>query len=305
VLQSPFRSLTGSVLLHGGLVLLLFSLNFSGTRLPSPLPIGRVILIAPPAPKSHRLIRPSAVHTSATRIASAVQPLPKSPHRDFHAPALPPIRAAAAPLIPTSAPVHLELPQLTPELTQPSIAIARRPLKTDNFAESSKIEPAAAPVQIVKSAGFASIETSAQAATRGKVSGGGTFDTPALVKSVTPRDTGTVRAGFGDATTGAAAVKPRTTAAVSSLTSVEILFKPRPAYTDEARRLQIQGEVLLEILFGASGEARVQRVMHGLGHGLDETAAAAAREIRFRPARRDGTPVDYQATVHIIFELAN
>jgi hypothetical protein len=46
-------------------------------------------------------------------------------------------------------------------------------------------------------------------------------------------------------------------------------------------------------------------VVRGLGHGLDENAVAAAGGIRFHPARRDGTPVDYQATVHITFELAN
>jgi hypothetical protein len=44
--------------------------------------------------------------------------------------------------------------------------------------------------------------------------------------------------------------------------------------------------------------------VRGLGHGLDETAAAAARNIRFRPARRSGDPVDFTAIVHIVFQLA-
>ena len=90
----------------------------------------------------------------------------------------------------------------------------------------------------------------------------------------------------------------------STFSSAEILFKPRPVYTADARRLQIEGEVLLEIQFTASGEARVLRLVHGLGHGLDETAMAAAREIRFQPARRDGAPVDSRAIVHIAFQLA-
>ncbi len=46
------------------------------------------------------------------------------------------------------------------------------------------------------------------------------------------------------------------------------------------------------------------RVVRGLGHGLDETAIAAAREIRFRPARQNGAPVDSDAIVHIQFQLA-
>jgi TonB family protein len=90
----------------------------------------------------------------------------------------------------------------------------------------------------------------------------------------------------------------------SRLTPVEILSKPRPAYTEEARRLQIEGEALVEVLFAASGEARVVRVMRGLGHGLDEAAVAAARGIRFRPAQREGGSVDSSAVVHIVFQLA-
>lgn len=85
---------------------------------------------------------------------------------------------------------------------------------------------------------------------------------------------------------------------------VEILAKPRPAYTDEARRLRLEGEVLLEVLFSASGTARVTRLLRGLGHGLDENAGAAAAAIRYRPAERAGVPVDAVAIVHIVFQLA-
>jgi len=93
-------------------------------------------------------------------------------------------------------------------------------------------------------------------------------------------------------------------AASASFSTAEILFKPRPAYTDEARRLRIEGEVLLEVLFAASGEARVLRTVRGLGHGLDESAIAAAREIRFRPAHRGDAAVDSSAIVHIVFQVA-
>ena len=85
---------------------------------------------------------------------------------------------------------------------------------------------------------------------------------------------------------------------------VEILYKPRPEYTAEARRMRVEGEVLLEIVFGASGSLRVNRVVKGLGYGLDDTAQAAAQRIKFRPARRDGQPYDCAALVHMVFELA-
>ena len=116
---------------------------------------------------------------------------------------------------------------------------------------------------------------------------------------------GTVRqSGFGDASAPAEAPKPRAAAAVSPTQPIEILAKPNPVYTEEARRLKLEGEVLVGVVFTASGEVRVVRVIQGLGHGLDEAALRAAQQIRFKPARRDGQPVDFPATVHIIFQLA-
>jgi TonB family protein len=86
--------------------------------------------------------------------------------------------------------------------------------------------------------------------------------------------------------------------------SVEILFKPNPAYTDEARNLKLEGEVLLEVLFSANGTLHVNHVVRGLGHGLDENAIAAANKIRFKPAMRSGQPMDATAIVHVVFQLA-
>jgi TonB family protein len=87
-------------------------------------------------------------------------------------------------------------------------------------------------------------------------------------------------------------------------TALQIVSKPRPAYTEEARRLRIEGEVLLETWFGASGQIRVLRVVQSLGHGLDENAADAARNIRFVPPERSGRPIDTVAMVRITFSLA-
>jgi len=88
-------------------------------------------------------------------------------------------------------------------------------------------------------------------------------------------------------------------------TQVEILYKPKPAYTDEARRLNIEGEVLLEVMFSANGELHVNRVVHGLGHGLDEAAIAAANKIKFKPAKRNGSAVDSTSIVHVMFQIAS
>ncbi len=116
---------------------------------------------------------------------------------------------------------------------------------------------------------------------------------------------GTVQStNFGDETAVSAAPKVKQTAVVSNSRPVEILFKPKPEYTDEARSKKIEGEVLLQVTFAASGEVKVERVVQGLGYGLDNTAQAAARQIRFRPAQQEGQPVDSSAIVHITFALA-
>jgi TonB family protein len=87
-------------------------------------------------------------------------------------------------------------------------------------------------------------------------------------------------------------------------TPVEITFKPNPVYTQEARDLKLEGEVLLEVSFSAAGSLHVNKVVRGLGHGLDEAAIAAANKIRFKPALRYGQPVDSTAVVHVMFQLA-
>jgi TonB family protein len=86
--------------------------------------------------------------------------------------------------------------------------------------------------------------------------------------------------------------------------SVEILFKPSPEYTDEARNARIEGTVTLDLEFTATGDVRVLRVVRGLGYGLDEAAERAALRMRFKPAQSDGRAVDCRATVHITFRLS-
>jgi TonB family protein len=116
---------------------------------------------------------------------------------------------------------------------------------------------------------------------------------------------GSVQQGvFADEHAVAAGPKAKETKVASKTMPVEILFKPKPAYTDEARAKKIEGEVSLKVTFTASGDVQVQSVVKGLGYGLDESAQAAARQIRFRPAQQDGQPVDSTAIVHIVFELA-
>jgi len=110
--------------------------------------------------------------------------------------------------------------------------------------------------------------------------------------------------GFQTAAVDASAPKPKQADNPAALTEVVILEKPKPQYTDEARKLGIEGDVLVDVIFPASGPVQVIRVTKGLGHGLDESAIRAAQQIRFKPALQNGKPVDFPAIVHIEFQIA-
>jgi TonB family protein len=97
---------------------------------------------------------------------------------------------------------------------------------------------------------------------------------------------------------------PKQTEKAPAIQPVVILSKPSPVYTDEARKLRIEGEVLVEVIFRASGQVQAVRVVKGLGHGLDEAALHAAEQIRFKPALQEGQAVDFPAIAHIVFQLA-
>ncbi len=112
--------------------------------------------------------------------------------------------------------------------------------------------------------------------------------------------------GFGDADVVATAQpKAKSIEPVVKTLPAEITFKPRPIYTEEGRQLKIEGEVLLDVVFSANGQIRIVKVVHGLGHGLDESAVHAAEKIQFKPALRDGHPTDFEAVLHITFQLAS
>jgi TonB family protein len=139
---------------------------------------------------------------------------------------------------------------------------------------------------------------------RGTVASTG-FGNGVAIQPSGPPARGEVRGGgFSTAAVSTEAPRPKEVEAVAAVQPVVILEKPNPVYTDEARRLGLEGEVLIQVVFPAAGGVRVIRVTKGLGHGLDEAAIRAAQQIRFKPALQQGRAVDFPATVHIVFQLA-
>jgi TonB family protein len=137
---------------------------------------------------------------------------------------------------------------------------------------------------------------------RGTVASAGFGNGVAVGSSGGPR--GTVEQGVFASQQASAEPRVKKTSVESNTKPVVILSVPRPVYTAEGRANKIQGVVLLQVVFTSSGDVKIQRVVKGLGYGLDQAAENAARQIQFRPATRDGKPADFSAIARIVFELA-
>jgi TonB family protein len=82
-----------------------------------------------------------------------------------------------------------------------------------------------------------------------------------------------------------------------------VLSKPEPQYTEEARRSGTTGTVVLRVVFSRTGEVTNIRAVQALGSGLTEKAIAAARQIRFVPARKNGQPISMYMQLEYNFNL--
>jgi TonB family protein len=59
----------------------------------------------------------------------------------------------------------------------------------------------------------------------------------------------------------------------------------------------------MRILVGADGTVKDAIVITGLPYGLDDEALEGARKMKFKPAMKDGTPVDFWVTIQMEFNL--
>ena len=82
-----------------------------------------------------------------------------------------------------------------------------------------------------------------------------------------------------------------------------LVFKPEPQYTEEARRNQVTGTVMLRVVFSSSGEVVQIRAVRTLPFGLTERAIAAARQIKFVPAMKGGQAVSVHMQLEYNFNL--
>jgi TonB family protein len=292
------RSTTGlwiSVVLHAivGVVLIVDSIRASEepstprmqSRMVFVFPATELVKAVPVVvPRLHA--RPPRMREPAK--AEAPKPLPVAP-------------IVAKPVEPASMLVRAAAPAFERPVERAEI---QPPLETGLFertngARTSQVAAA------VTTGGFGSAAASMRGAANGPgaVTTGG-FSSGASAARETANAPGEVQTAGFDLRASAPA-QPSVSALAKPIDlPVEIVFKPTPEYTDEARNARIEGTVSLELEFAAAGDVRVLRVVRGLGHGLDEEAQRAALRIRFKPAQSDGRPVDSRATVHITFRLS-
>jgi len=279
---------------------------------PPPEPEVKIAEVEPPPPPKP-VIKPKPVEVP--EIAQVQPKMEARPKRQVIT--TPALQQEAKPERPKRPRREVKTALLNAAATKPATRLDDRPKKkasTGAFANTDKNDPNPPSRNLrggtPKVGGFQVAEHTAPAAqkpsrTVSRSSGFGNSDPDAQPgHSRGNGNTGTVATGgFGST---AKAERPRSERKVVSEkpdTPVEILSKPTPEYTGEARELRVEGEVSLRVTFLASGEVKVLEVIHGLGHGLDEAAMKAAKRIRFKPARRERQPVDHTTVLRIVFQL--
>ena len=256
----------------------------------------------PPAPRAEPLkvfIAPVTLPSVAVVTPRLPDPPPTPPpvrelaKADAPKP-LPPAPVVTKPIEPPPAPRMAAVPE--PAVEKPVI---QRPVETGLFERTNTTRTSQADAAIT-TGGFGTAVAAPRGAASGAVTTGGFGSSAPAARAAANGEVQT--AGFDQR--ASAPVRPVAAAAAPAARPVEIVFKPTPEYTDEARSARIEGTVSLELEFTAAGDVRVLRVVRGLGHGLDEAAQRAAVRIRFKPAQSDDGPVDSRATVHITFRLS-
>jgi TonB family protein len=287
-----------------------------------------VVLIAAPIRASEES-SPPPTRSRMVFLMPATQPvtLPSVPLVAPSLPAPPPPPRPVRELVRAEAPKPIPIAPVVKAIEPPPAPIERpvekplvqRPLETGLFERTNAARTSQA-AAAVTTGGFGNAAASPRdAANEGAVTTGGFSNGARAPRAAV--DGAVTTGGFNNGTPAQRSAKAgevqtsgfdqRTSAkpSVAAVTKpidqpVEIIFKPTPEYTDEARSARIEGTVSLELEFSAAGDIRVLRIVRGLGHGLDEAAQRAALRMRFKPAQSDGRPVDSRATVHITFRLS-
>jgi TonB family protein len=87
------------------------------------------------------------------------------------------------------------------------------------------------------------------------------------------------------------------------VTPPKAVYAPNPDFSEQARKAKYQGTVILSIVVDKTGQVRNIRVWQPLGLGLDRKAVEAVSKWQFKPAIKDGEPVNTELAVEVDFHL--
>jgi TonB family protein len=323
---------------YGLLIFLIIVMINIGWIWPDSLNIARQYHVTELIPMPRLQPEPLKVKTPPPALHAKL--LPKAPVFDTPKLTVPREIRAPRPEQPDVAPPKIEVNHFTPTVVKQITGGARPTLIVHTGEFGSSATPTVnAPIQKVQTGGFGdpdgikgegkpnahlvAASTGSFDVPAGGGSGNGSGGTKGIKGTIASAGfgNGIAQAGQGDGrsngrgatvqTAGFSAqqfsqgpARPQQADSGPATTPVEIISKPNPVYTEEARQLKLQGEVLLEVSFGANGQLHVNRVVRGLGHGLDEAAISAANKMRFKPAQHYSQPIDSTAIVHVVFQLA-
>jgi protein TonB len=82
-----------------------------------------------------------------------------------------------------------------------------------------------------------------------------------------------------------------------------VLYQVEPEFSEEARKAKFSGNVVVYLWVDPDGKPSHIRVVRGVGMGLDEKAVEAVRQYRFKPAMKDGKPVQVDLYVDVNFQI--
>jgi TonB family protein len=80
-----------------------------------------------------------------------------------------------------------------------------------------------------------------------------------------------------------------------------LVYKLKPEYPRLASEKLIRGEVIIEILVHKDGSTEVLRVLKSLPYGCVDAAVEAAKQWRFKPALKEGKPVEAKGIITVDF----
>lgn len=268
----------------GALILLTTMGVRSAETLPRRLDVMRLVFLATPGPGGggggggmKQPAPPAKAEMRGATLLKSPAPPPRplstrKPEPKVKRPDPPPVMAQPAPR-PAEPPPPVPRPPLTPQVIAPVVTA------------SSDARDRAGLVQ----------ETPSDVESQGNGSGGGAGSGQG--SGIGEGSGAGIGAGSGGGT-GGGPYRPG-----SGITAPDLLREVKPAYTEEARRSGLEGDVVLEIIVRRDGTVGEVKVVQGLGGGLERRAIEAVRQWRFSPARRYGTPVDVVVEVAVEFKL--